>query len=109
MGRKTSKEIARRKDVFRRKWIAHRDEVNDTVGGQLAKAHGRGLIDLEKPVSYRPGSLDKISVMAARRIAGLPLFVEGDLNLNEVCLIHGTTLPLDRPTFAACEIYEVAE
>jgi hypothetical protein len=109
MGRKTTAEIARRKDTFRRKWIDHRDEVHDKIGDQLARAHMRGLIDLEKPVAYRPGSREKLSVMAARRIVGLPLFVDGDLNHNEACVIHCTTLPLDRPTYAACRILEVLE
>jgi hypothetical protein len=109
MGRKTTAEIARRKDTFRRKWIDHRDEVNDKIGDQLARAHTRGLIDLEKPVAYLPGSKDKLSVMAARRIVGLPLFVAGDLNNNVAAVIHSPKLRLDRPTYAACRIWEVLE
>lgn len=106
---------AKRKEIVKKKWsrrrnqMSHYDETNDGIANGLARAHRRGLIRLDKPVDYRPGSRDKVSVMAARRIAGLPLFVDGDLNHNEACLIHCTTLPLDRPTFAACEIREVLE
>jgi hypothetical protein len=105
----------KRKRDNKRKWdnrrnvIAHADEIADETADNLVRAHLRKLIDLRKASPYKPGSRDKLSVMRARYSLGLPLFATGDVNHNEACLIHCTTLPLDRPTFAACQIFEVAE
>lgn len=45
---------------------------------RLRQLHQTGSPILKRPTKYKPGSEDKVSLMAARYAEGLPLFVKGD-------------------------------
>lgn len=69
-------------------WAAHRAKRAGVIQAEsdefrrrvavFARGHLCGHVDLSKRCGYRCGDAWKVAVIAARRIMGLPLFVDGD-------------------------------